>query len=139
MNKIEQIKNRNKKIVKDFLTKPTTLEQLGNKNGLTKESIRLILTSNLTHLEYKKRRAEIVSEARAKRLEKIGVHKVCAYCGKDFVRLHDYINQKYCSSECFYDFRRNRLSPEEKERVKKLRVKKYYAKYWQEKKTGKTI
>ena len=134
MNKIIKLKNRNERIVKDFLTKPLTLEQLGDMNNLTKESIRLILTKKLTHLEYKKRKAEIVNFRRTERLKKEGIKKVCLFCGKEDIYLYDYSGRKFCSRPCFYNYKKNLLSPEEREANKKLKAKEYYAKYWQKKK-----
>lgn len=134
MNETLKLKNRNERIVKDFLTKPLTLEQLGNENNLTKESIRLILTEKLTHLEYKKRKAEIVSFRRAERLKKEGVKKSCLFCNKEMVYLYEYIPKKFCSKSCFYNYKKSLLSPEEREARKKIKAKEYYAKYWQKKK-----
>ncbi len=134
MNETLKLKNRNERIVKDFLTKPLTLEQLGDMNNLTKESIRLILTKKLTHLEYKKRKAEIVSFRRTERLEKKGIKKPCLFCNKEMVYLYEYIPKKFCSRPCFYNYKKNLLSPEEREANKKLKAKEYYAKYWQKKK-----
>ena len=134
MTEIAKLKQRNKQIVKDFLTKPLTLENLGAVNNLTKESIRLILTANLSYWEYKKRKAEITNLRRAERLEKEGKRKNCIFCNKEFITLYDYRKQKFCSKNCFYNYKRNLISPEEKEAKRKLKAKEYYAKYWKRKK-----